>query len=384
MQNALQHLTQCQEKEAIRLCLKHFRQHNYSEAFETLQKRTKVYLEDELLTRLHNLLVVNGDFLESERLLEQASHDGLFNNYLRRQLYIPKWTPLSPRSVRPGMRGGHQMCIDPLAETIYLFGGWDGTKDLADMWCYHIPNGEWVCLSKDTGMQGGPSARSCHKMCLDPQRKKIFTLGRYLDQNYRTATNVKSDFYVYDIESNKWQLITDDTADMGGPGLVFDHQMCVDSDKNTIYVFGGRVLSATVNDEPPEGRRTVTPPEQPQFSGLYSYHVPTNRWEKLREERPLLNCSPSSVSLRSRTGHSMLFHEKSRLLYIFAGQRQKEYLSDFLTYDIDSKDVTVICDGVDEDVPAAGFTQRATIDPELNEIHVLSVSLPLKILERMF
>ena len=25
-------------------------------------------------------------------------------------------------------------------------------------------------------------------------------------------------------------------------------------------------------------------------------------------------------------------------------------------------------------VPAAGFTQRATIDPDLNEIHVLSVS----------
>ena len=25
-------------------------------------------------------------------------------------------------------------------------------------------------------------------------------------------------------------------------------------------------------------------------------------------------------------------------------------------------------------VPASGFTQRATIDPELNEIHVLSVS----------
>lgn len=26
-------------------------------------------------------------------------------------------------------------------------------------------------------------------------------------------------------------------------------------------------------------------------------------------------------------------------------------------------------------VPAAGFTQRATIDPDLNEIHVLSVSI---------
>lgn len=167
MQSALGHLTRCQEKEAIRLCLKHFRQHNYSEAFESLQKKTKVYLEDELLTKLHELLVVRGDFVESEKLLERAAREGLFNSYLRRQAYIPKWTSLSPRSVRPGMRGGHQMCIvssrhdeslnlscasqqDPYAETIYLFGGWDGSRDLADMWCYHIPNGEWVCLSKDT------------------------------------------------------------------------------------------------------------------------------------------------------------------------------------------------------------------------------------------
>jgi hypothetical protein len=30
---------------------------------------------------------------------------------------------------------------------------------------------------------------------------------------------------------------------MGGPRLIFDHQMCMDLDKNTIYVFGGRILS---------------------------------------------------------------------------------------------------------------------------------------------
>lgn len=71
----------------------------------------------------------------------------------------------------------------------------------------------------------------------------------------------------------------------------------------------------------------------------------------------------------------MLFHEKSRLLYILAGQRQKEYLSDFMTYHVDSGEVKIICDGFDEAVPAAGFTQRATIDPDLNEINVLSVSL---------
>ena len=33
---------QFREREAIRLCLKHFRQHNYSEVFECLQKKTRI------------------------------------------------------------------------------------------------------------------------------------------------------------------------------------------------------------------------------------------------------------------------------------------------------------------------------------------------------
>lgn len=48
---------QYREREAIRLCLKHFRQHNYTEAFESLQKRTKITLEHPLLTELHEKLV---------------------------------------------------------------------------------------------------------------------------------------------------------------------------------------------------------------------------------------------------------------------------------------------------------------------------------------
>lgn len=48
---------------------------------------------------------------------------------------------------------------------------------------------------------------------------------------------------MYDIEANQWTLITDDTEAMGGPKAVFDHQMCMDVEKNTIYVFGGRTLS---------------------------------------------------------------------------------------------------------------------------------------------
>lgn len=53
----------------------------------------------------------------------------------------------------------------------------------------------------------------------------------------------QSDFYVYDIENNRWTLITEDTGMMGGPQLIFDHQMSMDVAKRTIYVFGGRVLT---------------------------------------------------------------------------------------------------------------------------------------------
>lgn len=47
---------------------------------------------------------------------------------------------------------------------------------------------------------------------------------------------------MYDIGSGKWTLITEDTYAMGGPRLVFDHQMAIDVERRTLFVFGGRVL----------------------------------------------------------------------------------------------------------------------------------------------
>ena len=47
---------------------------------------------------------------------------------------------------------------------------------------------------------------------------------------------------MYDIGSHHWTLITDDTASMGGPDLIFDHQMCMDQENRVLYVFGGQSL----------------------------------------------------------------------------------------------------------------------------------------------
>ncbi len=124
-----------------------------------------------------------------------------------------------------------------------------------------------------------------------------------------------------------------------------------------------------------DDNRSPNCPEQPLFSGLYNYNVYNNTWRKLREDSPTVNSNSGQYEIKSRIGHSMLFHEKMRLLYIFAGQRHKEYLSDFFTYNVDTDEIVIINDGEKSEVPAAGFTQRATIDPDNHEIHVLSVTV---------
>ena len=105
----------------------------------------------------------------------------------------------SSETCQPGMRGGHQMCIDTERQIIYLMGGWDGSDDLADFWMFDINQKSWRMISRDTEQDGGPCARSCHKLCLDHKRKLIFMLGRYLDSEVRSTMSLK----VYSIQQKR-------------------------------------------------------------------------------------------------------------------------------------------------------------------------------------
>ncbi|KAA0196746.1 hypothetical protein HAZT_HAZT003876 [Hyalella azteca] len=330
------------EREALRVCLKHLRHNRYIEAFTALSREANTRLEHPVLTRLYQACTEHDGTELVENLISRALQSGLFNEYLSGQPLAPVWRQLIPPpgaapNTSPGMRGGHQLCCDTQTQSIYLFGGWDGQEDLSDLWCYNIPANEWSCISPDTRIQGGPSPRSCHKLCLDSERRQLFTLGRYVDSKMRTADNLKSDFYLYELDSGRWTLITEDTAEVGGPRLVFDHQMVMDAEKRVIYVFGGRVLTQSRWEGVSlENERSVSSnggfsPAELQFSGLYRYDVATNTWTCLREDDP---APARSSSLRSRVGHSMLFHPITRQLFILAGQRNKEYLTDFFTYQV--------------------------------------------------
>ncbi|KAF9147139.1 Muskelin 1, intracellular mediator containing kelch motif [Linnemannia schmuckeri] len=370
------------ETESVRLCLKHFRQRKLFDAFKALQERTHIQLEDPLLTKLHQELVLRGNFKRAEELIAEAAERGLFDEYIQTYDYKPIWKRLRSNSHRQGVhhhhhshlsphpedsprhRGGHQMCIDTKGGYVYLMGGWDGARDLADFWAYHISSQTWILISADTSLQGGPTARSCHKICYSPQHQALFLLGKYVDPDNRSKVDLCSDFWRFDIDPSspphgRWTKICGNTAVMNGPELIYDHQMCLDPVSQTLYVFGGRVVHLDKNVQ--------------HYSGLYSYHIPSGLWKLLRADGHAAPKQDGTTVLRSRIGHSMLYDETMRSLVIFAGQMNKDYLSDFYVYDIAADRVIEVCkDYNKQGGPEAGFTQRATISSRGREIYVLS------------
>lgn len=59
---------------------------------------------------------------------------------------------------------------------------------------------------------------------------------------------------------------------------------------------------------------------EPVYSGLYSYHVPTSTWTALASD--IARPSPPNVPvIRSRVGHSMLFHPVSLPMVRYQTQR---------------------------------------------------------------
>ncbi|CBQ72425.1 related to Muskelin [Sporisorium reilianum SRZ2] len=124
----------------------------------------------------------------------QPWQKSMFSSYISRQIPKASWSQIHPSAaaaaasdttpkapIAPSGRGGHAMVFDSDKGIAYLFGGWDGRRDLSDLWAYHVSDNRWRLISADTQLQGGPSPRSCHKMCLDEKSGCIYLLGRYID-----------------------------------------------------------------------------------------------------------------------------------------------------------------------------------------------------------
>jgi len=79
------------EMEAVRLCLKFFRDMNWTLPFESLQTQTGISIEDPLLTRLFRHIVQESDWHATEELLLQGMKNGWFEEYAKDVDYKPVW-----------------------------------------------------------------------------------------------------------------------------------------------------------------------------------------------------------------------------------------------------------------------------------------------------
>lgn len=173
------------ETAVLRHVLKHLRQRRLLSPYQTILSRANIQLEHPLVTQLHESLVLRGDWSGSEKLLDVLPSTGLFDDYLQSCQPHAMWTRLLGTDADgdvPPARGGHAMCIDPINEMIYIFGGWDGEKSMDDFWVYSIKEDKWRVLSHSTSQeQNAPGARSCHKMVFDTKTGSIYLLGRLND-----------------------------------------------------------------------------------------------------------------------------------------------------------------------------------------------------------
>lgn len=78
-----------------------------------------------------------------------------------------------------------------------------------------------------------------------------------------------------------------------------------------------------------------------------------------------------SRTIKSRSGHSMLLDSKNRTIYIFGGQRGKDCLKDMYSYSIEEDKLSPIAQDFLNNVGCeSGYTQRAAIDIERQEIYI--------------
>lgn len=160
--------------------------------------------EHPAISKLHQTLVLEGDFDRAEPVLDECLRADLFREWSassatdptrRKGTTIAKWERLDtafPLSTsQPGPRGGHQMVR--IGRKLLLFGGWDGKQDLGDLWEWELPRsrdaseqsgeGGWRCLSTGNERDGTrPGKRSCHQLAVDESEGWVYLLGARRDE----------------------------------------------------------------------------------------------------------------------------------------------------------------------------------------------------------
>ncbi|MCE7736149.1 MAG: hypothetical protein GPJ54_14805, partial [Candidatus Heimdallarchaeota archaeon] len=110
--------------------------------------------------------------------------------------FEPNWVERSP-APNPGARQHHAMAYDSINDKLILFGGNNGTSTdrFADTWAYDYKTNTWEEMKPSIS----PVSMYGHAMVYEPELQKVVMFGGY------DGSSLLNDIWVYDYLTNVWE-----------------------------------------------------------------------------------------------------------------------------------------------------------------------------------
>lgn len=198
-------------------------------------------------------------------------------------------------AMRPSARNGHDMAYDAESDRIVLFGGFDGTVALGDMWVYDLNTNTWENMRP----AAGPPGRRLHAMAYDAQSDLVVMFGGF------DEINDLGDTRVYDFNANAWTEKNPSPAPSSRRG----HRMAYDAESDRIVLFGGFAGTA------------------PLFLGdTWLYDVDSDAWTQVTP-----GVGPSALG-----DHGLAYDSGSDRVVEFGGVGSAGRLGETWTYDVNT------------------------------------------------
>jgi hypothetical protein len=135
----------------------------------------------------------------------------------------------------PGPHSSHALAYDEARGCVVLFGGWDGTSFLGATWEWDGAAGAWTQRLPGTA----PSARYGHRLAYDAARRVVVLFGGYCGTGCALG-----DTWEWDGAAGTWTQRTPVVS----PPARYSFGLCYDGHRQRVLLFGGRLLSTRAND----------------------------------------------------------------------------------------------------------------------------------------
>jgi hypothetical protein len=157
------------------------------------------------------------------------------------QLNISAWNSISPSGTPPSARSDHTAIYDPVRRRMIVFGGGAGIGSfLNEVWSLSLPSDGPIAWAKLTPSGTPPSARSDHTAIYDPVGDRMLVFGGFNGSSYL------NDVWALSLSGTPvWtQLAPSGTP----PSALAGHTAIYDQANNRMLVFGGFNGSGLLND----------------------------------------------------------------------------------------------------------------------------------------